>query len=318
MTAYITIGLPASGKSTWAKQFISDNDNVARVNNDEIRESIYKNNGNNTWSPNIEERVKFVRENDIHVNYCLGIDTIVDNTHLNPKTLNQIITYCESLGYKTQIVDFRHVPLEECLLRDSQRENSVGEKVILDMYNKFMKEPKDKNPPSYNYNPDYKTCIIVDIDGTLAQMKDRGPYDEDKVYNDEVRKHVWYTIEGIISLSAFFEFNTDQQSIVDKVFIFTGRSENCREETERWLTDKCGWDMNYFNNIDKDHRFSLHMRKKDDKRRDSLVKMDMYNEHVKDKYNVFVVFDDRPQVIRECWKVLNLPVFNCGVIDQEF
>jgi len=62
----------------------------------------------------------------------------------------------------------------------------------------------------------------------------------------------------------------------------------------------------------------LHMRKIGDRRRDSFVKLDMYNEVIKDKYNVICVFDDRPQVIRECWKVLNLPVLNCGVIDNEF
>lgn len=308
MRAYITIGLPGSGKSTWAKSIDAD-----RVNNDEIRSKIYEEIGNNTWSPKIEERVKFERENYIRTSAALGLDIIVDNTHLNPKTLNQMVSFCESLGYYTEIVDFRHIPIKTCIERDLTRKGTsgyVGEKVIRDMYNKFMKNSVDRDLPSWvpNSLPD---CIIVDIDGTLAKMKDRGPYDEHKVYQDDVRRHVLFTITSLMNANPEL-----------KVFIFSGRSDSCMAETVRWFNDKCGfyvknWLTEYQDNYD-DYFVDLHMRKTGDKRRDSLVKTDMYNEFVKDKYNVIAVFDDRPQVIRECWKVLNLPVFNCGLIDVEF
>jgi predicted kinase len=310
MRAYITIGLPGSGKSTWAKSIDAD-----RINNDEIRAEIYEEIGNNTWSPKVEERVKF--ERGVHISTCaaFGLDIVVDNTHLNPKTLNQIVSFCESRGYEVEIVDFRHVPIETCIQRDLTRKGTsgyVGEKVIRDMFNKFMKEPIDRNLPSWvpNHLPD---CIIVDIDGTLAQIKDRGPYDEHKVYNDDVRRHVLFTITSLMNANPEL-----------KVFIFSGRSDSCMAETVRWLEDKCNYYViNYsnilrYNNCIGGYDVELHMRKTGDKRRDSLVKTDMYNEFVKDKYNVIAVFDDRPQVIRECWKVLNLPVFNCGLIDVEF
>ena len=308
MKAYITIGLPGSGKSTWAKSIDAD-----RVNNDEIRAKIYEEIGNNTWSPKIEERVKFERENYINTSSALGLDIVIDNTHLNPKTLNQIVSFCKSKGYEVDIVDFRHVPIETCIERDLSRKGTngyVGEKVIRDMFNKFMKEPIDRNLPSWTPNnlPD---CIIVDIDGTLAQMKDRGPYEEHKVYQDDVRRHVLFTITSLMNANPEL-----------RVFIFSGRSDSCMAETVRWFNDKCSfyvknWLTEYQDNYD-DYFVDLHMRKTGDKRRDSLVKTDMYNEFVKDKYNVIAVFDDRPQVIRECWKVLNLPVFNCGLIDVEF
>jgi predicted kinase len=311
MRAYITIGLPGSGKSTWAKSIDAD-----RINNDEIRAEIYEEIGNNTWSPKVEERVKF--ERGVHISTCaaFGLDIVVDNTHLNPKTLNQIVSFCESRGYEVEIVDFRHVPIETCIQRDLTRKGTsgyVGEKVIRDMFNKFMKEPIDRNLPSWvpNHLPD---CIIVDIDGTLAQIKDRGPYDEHKVYNDDVRRHVLFTITSLMNANPEL-----------KVFIFSGRSDSCMAETVRWFNDKCNF---YVDNVKEclnttDYLFAeyfvdLYMRKTGDKRRDSLVKTDMYNQCVKDKYNVIAVFDDRPQVIRECWKVLNLPVFNCGLIDVEF
>jgi predicted kinase len=327
MIAYITVGLPASGKTTWAKEFVenqnqnkSDNDptRMDRINNDDIRKAIYEfeMQGNQTWTPKIESRVREIREALISAHADLRSDVVLDNTHLNPKTLKQITDFCESKGYEIKIVDFCHVPLEECIRRDSLRNTNqkVGEKVIMNMYNAFLKKTPahDQNLPEWipNNLPD---CIIVDIDGTLAKMKDRGPYDEHKVYQDDIRKHVLLTIASIMQANPEL-----------KVFIFSGRSDACLSETVRWLNDKCCFFVENHNK-DKDSEFflvdnsvELHMRKTGDRRRDSFVKTDMYNEFVKDKYNVIVVFDDRPQVIRECWKVLNLPVFNCGVIDVEF
>ena len=58
----------------------------------------------------------------------------------------------------------------------------------------------------------------------------------------------------------------------------------------------------------------LLMRKTGDKRRDTEVKEEIYNEFIKDKYNVLTVFDDRPCVVR-MWKRLNLMV--CDVSRQD-
>ena len=65
----------------------------------------------------------------------------------------------------------------------------------------------------------------------------------------------------------------------------------CKKETEKRLRN---------NGVLFDE---LYMRKTDDVRRDSIIKEELYNEHIKDKYNVNMVFDDRPQVIR-MWRGL--------------
>lgn len=314
MKAYITVGLPASGKTTWAKEFeyknSNDNNVIVRINNDDIRNAIYQQSNNRTWTPKVESQVKNIRENLISARADVKADIIIDNTHLNPKTLNQIQEFCKSKGYEIEIVDFKHVSLDECIKRDSLREDfsKVGEKVIRDMHDKFMKTPVDRDLPQFVPN-NLPSCIIVDIDGTLAKMKDRGPYEENKVYQDDVRNHVLMTVNALKMINPNF-----------KIFIFTGRSEKCSTETVKWLEDKCGFHVSNFHDEEDHFRLNveLHMRKENDRRRDSEVKMGMYNEYVKYKYNVFAVFDDRPQVIRECWKVLNLPVFNCGLIDVEF
>jgi predicted kinase len=320
MVAYITRGLPASGKSTWAKNFartknyFGSSNPITIINNDNIRNDIYLEAGNRNWSKDVEKRVKEIREDKIREQFQKGLDVILDNTHLNPKTFEAIKNYCTNLGYKIEIMDFSYVPLEECIRRDSLRryDEKVGESVIRKMYNNFMSptKPHDRNLPGFVPNPNLLTCIIVDIDGTLAKMKDRGPYEESKVYQDDVRLHVLETIRAL-------------SKKVDKIFIFTGRSRNCLTETISWLNDKCLFYVdNHWQDNQKDMDgvigVQLHMRGSEDRRRDSLVKMDMFDNFVKDKYNVMVVFDDRPQVIRECWNMLNVPVFNCGIIDVEF
>ena len=213
---------------------------------------------------------------------------------MNPKTLRQTEDYCKSLGYKVVEIGFRHVTVDECIARDKVRPESdrVGEKVIREMATKYTKQPL----PKWNITDEAMDCIIVDIDGTLADCGKRNPYDESSVYWDEVRHHVSFVVSCII-----------KSFPPVKLIIFSGRTEGCRSETERWLKDKAGL-----------RNYVLVMRKVGDSRRDSVVKREFYNDYVKGKFNVMAVFDDRPQVIRELWKELNLPVFNCGVIDQEF
>lgn len=298
MRCFITIGLPASGKSTWAREYISQNPNTVRINNDEIRNGYYEAAGNRNWSAAVEDYVRKSREEAVRYNAQHQRDIIVDNTHLNTKTLRQITELCKSLGYEVETVDFRHVPLEECIQRDAARKGHehVGEAVIRRMYNKFAQKDIKVPLPRRQAEPGLPTAVIVDIDGTLAEMGDRGPYDEHLVYADPVREHVLITVDAL------------RLSAGAKVLIMSGRSEQCRAETVRWLQDRCGMPVD---------SYQLWMRTTDDRRRDSIVKRELYEQHVAGRYNILAVFDDRQQVIRECWAQLNLPVFRCGVIDHD-
>ena len=89
----ILVGLPASGKSTFAKQFILDNPGWVRINKDTLRLEI----GGNSWYK--KEKVVFKRERElIKESIDNGINIVIDNTHLNPKTLNDTKNFVESCG----------------------------------------------------------------------------------------------------------------------------------------------------------------------------------------------------------------------------
>ena len=64
--------------------------------------------------------------------------------------------------------------------------------------------------------------IIVDIDGTLAIMKDRGAYEWGKVGNDELNQPVAQAVSALRNMG-----NT--------VILLSGRDGSCRKETEQSL-----------------------------------------------------------------------------------
>ncbi len=270
LTVYFTIGLPASGKSTWAKNKVEQSPNsIKRVNKDELRamlDNSYFSKGNEKFVLNIQGMIiKESLENGKHV--------IVDNTHLAPKHEARIRDLIKGLAV-LEIVDFRHVPLETCIDRDLKRFNSVGEKVIRDMYNQFIAPPRALKPA---YNPDLPDVVLCDLDGTIALIGDRSPYDAAKCELDMVNEPV----RSILQNSG-------------KAIVFvSGREDKFKPQTLAWLAK---------HNISFD---GLYMRQSGDSRKDSIVKKEIYDQLILDKYNVAFVLDDRDQVVR-VWRDLGL------------
>jgi len=112
----------------------------------------------------------------------------------------------------------------------------------------------------------------------------RGPFEWNKVDLDDCNEIVK---EQLISL----------HKNNYKIIIMSGRDESCMELTKNWLE---------MNNIPFDNIF---MRSKDDYRKDSVIKTELYEKHIKDRYFVKAVFDDRLQVI-DTWYKLGIFTFN--------
>lgn len=132
MKLIICKGLPASGKSTWSKEYVKNNENTVRVNRDEIREMLGK-----SWDTNYENKVvvpgerKFVR-----AALEQGINVIIDDTNLNPSVMEMWKRVGKEMSAEIEVKEF-DTPLEECIKRDLQRDRTVGEAVIMRMYNRW-------------------------------------------------------------------------------------------------------------------------------------------------------------------------------------
>lgn len=270
-------GLPASGKTTWAIQFCKDNPKFRRINKDDIRSEF----GNPVWTKEFEQLV-LDTQRERGLDYIKnGFSIIVDDTNFAEKHRQYWSKICleRHLIFEEKYFD---TPVDTCIDRDNHREKKVGEGVIRDMYKKHVKHKISKfdNRFILNQNHNLPKCIICDIDGTLALINGRSPYDDSLIHtdkvNEDVRKLLWrYKSQGVT------------------VIILSGRMDKCQIQTEKWLQD---------NSIYYD---KIYMRKTDDFRQDAVVKKEIYEEHIKDKYYVESVLDDRDQVVK-MWRELGL------------
>lgn len=259
------------------------NGSMLRVCKDDLRAMLH---GEKSWSKDREKITLSVRDEIIHLSLTRGKTVIVDDTNFAPVHEHVLRNLAVAPGAEFEIQDFTHVPLDACLERDRDRMvGRVGRDVILGMYEKYLyKKPV---PPAQV--PNVRNVIICDLDGTVAEMVDRGPFDPN-VENDRPREHVLNVLRAMLS--------TDNNSYV--LFV-SGRKEEARAATEIWIRQQ---GLEVF--------WKLYMRANTDNRRDSIVKREIYDREIVGKYNVIAVFDDRPQVIRECWRPLGLPVFDVG------
>lgn len=289
-TAIITVGCPASGKTTWARQFMKQNKDYLYVNRDDIRFSLAQ---ADTWKQykfdrEFEDMVTAIQNLTCQLARRKGRNVIICDTNLNEKVRNQWIETLECLNYKVEIKEFP-CSLPELWRRDAERQNGVGKEVIYDMYQKWLAY---KGRTQYEPDTSLPEAIIFDLDGTLASMKNRTPFEWSKVGQDEPVQAVVDALHGY-------------RAIGYKIVILSGRDGVCAAETTQWLYDhQIPYDF-------------LNMRMQGDSRKDTTVKEEMFWQTVAPKYNVVGVFDDRPCMVRH-WQEMGLKVMACGNQNKEF
>lgn len=126
-------------------------------------------------------------------------------------------------------------------------------------------------------------AIICDIDGTLALLQDRVPHDP--TTGEDLLN---YPVANIL------EVYDNQKVFPVSVILITGREEKYRKTTEDWL--KKNGITNYK---------ALYLRQTGDRRKDFVVKKEIYEKHMKGKYDVLFVLEDRDQVVK-MWREVGL------------
>lgn len=269
-------GLPASGKTTYAKELV--NKGWKRVNKDDLRSMI----DDGQWSKKNEVSIVATQELTVQSLLSNGNNVVIDDTNFFEPHEKRWRELAEK--YKATFeVKFFDVPVEECIARDAKRgDKSVGVTVIREMSKRyFNKDIAPVLPP----NPDLPYCYIFDIDGTLAKMDGRSPYDWSKVHTDLPNEPIQRIMTSICANDAAH------------VFVVSGRDGSCRESTEQWLGA-----YGFNKGIEYDDLF---MRPAGDMRKDVLIKQEIYEKEIKGKYNVIAVFDDRDQVVK-FWRSIGL------------
>jgi predicted kinase len=284
----INVGIPGSGKTTESLKYIEKNPNCVIVSRDGFRKMFGPTKNLESKGESAISRLVLKTSKEM---LRSGYDVIIDACHCRKKYITEIINELSEYGEISFSVFY--TDLETCIKRDSLRESPVGEEIIKEFYKEFLSllsiTSFQKIPQKSRIKPDYSSLwkkelpdvIITDIDGTVAHMNARrGPFEWDKVDLDSP------DIPVITALQAW-------EKAGYKIIAVSGRSNVCRDLTEKWL---------------KTHNvpFSeLFMRDEKDMRKDSLVKKDIYLEHLKDKYNIILCYDDRDQVV-DLWRSLGI------------
>lgn len=300
-------GLQGSGKTYWAKQYLKESGyNFIRINRDSLRSMLF----DGYWCSANEKQVVNSEKQLAWVALRAGKSVIIDDTNLTEKHVNlwkffvaeyndfldqeiirkelnneSVITvqeYC-----KFELKSFLDVPLETCILRDSQRlgKEYIGRAVIQKcaLKNKLIKWED-------------KPIVIFDIDGTLADPSHRLDFVKSTKKN-------WNAFFAGCDLDKPNETviawcNELKNSSEYTIVIVSGRPSNkCQEKTLWWLD---------FEGVKYDYIF---MRDGQDYRPDTEIKQEILNWLPKGKIE-FVV-DDRLQVV-EMWRQNGIKCYPVG------
>lgn len=291
-------GLPASGKSTYARTL--EEKGWVCIEKDEIRENskLFKdgiyNHKRGDEGIVLKERNRLIRQA-----LDRGLNVVSADTNLRQQHVTSIAAIAREYGAKVETKDFLDVPLADLIMRDSLRENGVGEQVIRKMFH----DNHVQLPTFHKWKDGLPYCVWVDIDGTLtanSSLKKRSPYDFSKVSGDDPNLFVMALLDGLATI------NHNNPGHPYTIFILSGREDSCRKDTEKWLEKH---DVEYD---------QLIMRVSGDGTKDSIVKYDMFMEHIEGKYNCLGVIDDRMQVSQMARDVLGLNVLQAGDTKYEF
>lgn len=290
-----TVGVSCSGKTTWVNDFLSQGNNKnswVNINRDDIRGFLFTG-GTIDWG-----KYKFTKGNENLVTEMQhhliknatekGKNIIISDTNLNPKYIDYFKTW-DCLKRYTFNEKVFHIDLLEALERDAKRLSGVGYKVITSQYKNYADGFLKKNWHDSN-KKGVPSAVILDIDGTLASMHNRSPFEWDKVGEDLPRTEIIHMAKGLIAEGYVPIF-------------MSGRDSVCMEATQLWIEK-------YFTELG--GHFHLYMRPKGDCRKDTIIKKELFNKYVNHNYNVKLVLDDRPTVSRMFKYDLGLNVVNVG------
>lgn len=294
--AILTVGPSACGKSSWAEQFLQENQGYINLERDNIRFNLFCD-GKRDWTRykfNKKNEALVTEEHDKLLDYAItyGYNLILSDTLLNETYRNNMVDKLEAEGYLVELKDDWDIPSFETLLkRNDQREGGISSKILWDQWLRYLDY---KGYKKYIPDESLPKAIICDIDGTVASMQGiRKPYEWSKVIYDEPIQQVVDIVKGLHSQGY-------------KIVFMSGRDGCCMDETLAWLYD-------IFDRME----FDLYMRSEGDSRKDYIIKRELFDNHIVPHYNVQMAIDDRHSIV-ELWEQLGIKVINVGNLYNRF
>lgn len=288
MNLFITVGVPGSGKTTWAKEKARQLGNTLTVSRDDIRKTLYCAGGDLTNYRFTEEKELFVckvQEDTVRNALASGKNVIVHNTHLHQKDHDVWRAIAKEFDADFHI-EWIDADIVELLKRNHKRGvNAIPVSRVWAMFEQYRKLRGWVPAMSYA-DPSKPKCVIFDVDGTLTKVGQRSPYDFTKVIDDPANPPVQ---------ELFRMYKAAGYACV----VVSGRegTVQCAHDTAASLI---GYDIDLSDGI--------YMREEGDHRHDIHVKEQILVEKILDKYYPVLAVDDRDTPVG-MWRMNGIPCF---------
>ncbi|MBX3164319.1 MAG: AAA family ATPase [Bacteroidetes bacterium] len=296
----VLVGAPGSGKSTFAKYFVRTEENWVRVCRDDFRMMQFS---AENLLPEQEDLITNMIDASIDTLLRRRINVLVDATHTQKFFIEHYITkFNMQADISFKVFD---VAVEELKCRVKQREEETGKYIPERVVEKYVRD-LEKLKQEFDFSTHHKVfqksleyrfqntelpkAIICDLDGTLALLNGRNPYDASQADKDLLNAPVANILKNYYQ-SGY------------KILLVSGRENSYETQTKVFL-EKYHIPYN-----------ALFMRKANDYRKDSVIKKEIFESEINEKYFIEFVLDDRNQVVDLWRKQLQLPCFQVNYGD---
>ena len=270
-------GLPASGKTTYAKEWCAQesHQNHIRINYDELRTSMF---GDVPWTRENEVKMKAEALRQATDLLNTGWSLVIDNTNLSRGARKPWVDLGQQMGVPVAIHEMP-TTRRDCIDRDSKRTGKarVGQAVIdrMALFHGLIDWSDDR-------------LVLVDMDGTLADTSTRQHFVEQSPKDWDG----WHAHVGEDAIKIDIADVVDALAATSTIVIVSGRAiDRAGTATEDWL-NQYAVPFNY-----------LFMRNGGDFRPDTVVKKEILDLLPKDR--ILCVLDDRDSVV-EMWRANGL------------
>jgi predicted kinase len=133
----IARGLPASGKTTWARNWVAeDPERRARINRDDTRTALHGGHRGRAT----EDQVTTATHAAITALLASGVSVISDDTNLIEEHVFAMQLLAARVGVPARLIDLTSVPLDLCLARNARRtgDSHVPEEYIQAMHRQYI------------------------------------------------------------------------------------------------------------------------------------------------------------------------------------
>lgn len=155
----LLVGIPGSGKTTYAKKYIEETLNTVHLSSDTIRKELY---GDESIQGNPADVFSLMQKRAIEA-LNNGQNVLYDATNITRKDRASIISVCPKFAkIECHII---WAPIEVCIERDAERDRTVGKEVIDRILKRFQ-------APYYDEGIDEIKIIKPDRFGTVKYYDD--------------------------------------------------------------------------------------------------------------------------------------------------